>query len=67
MEPAEVIAVRRIEAFQDEIANLKRTVAAYEERFVRYLYNAHARGITPGQLAAELPSIDRGQTDARKR
>ena len=54
---------RRAEALQQEVERLKRELTAYEERFIRYEYNAHAHGISPAELGKPLPPIDRGRTD----
>ena len=62
-DPAEVVWQRRAEALQQEVERLKRELTAYEERFIRYEYNAHAHGISPAELGKPLPPIDRGRTD----
>lgn len=62
-DPAEVVWQRRAEVLQQEVERLKQQLATYEERFVRYEYNAHARGIDPAELGRPLPGIDRGRTD----
>lgn len=63
VDPAEIVMGRRVEALQQEVERLRRQLAAYEERFVRYEYHAAKNGLTPGQLGAPLPPIDRGRTD----
>ena len=63
VDPAEVVALKRSEAVAAEIAELKRKLAAYEESFVRHIYNAQRVGISAGQLAAPMPAVDRRQTD----
>ena len=63
VDPAEVVAQKKSEATAAEIAELKRKLAAYEELFVRHLYNAQRLGISAGQLAAPMLAVDRRQTD----
>ena len=63
VDPAEVVAARRLEALAAEVGELKRKLAAYEERFVRHIYNAQNQGISAGQLAAPMLAVDRRQTD----
>lgn len=65
-DPAEVILTRRAEALFKEVEQLRRQLTAYEERFVRYEYNAAMRGLTPQELAASLPAIDRGRSESQK-
>jgi len=59
----EEVLLRRVESLQGEIDRLKQQIATYQERFVRYEYNAHSRGISPAELGMPLSSIDRGRTD----
>jgi hypothetical protein len=65
VDPADILLRRRVEELQAEIGQLKAQIATYEDLFIRHHYNAHARGISEGELAAPLPPIDRGQTDGR--
>ena len=62
-DPTDVILMRRVEHLTEEVEKLRNQLSAYEERFVRYEYNAAARGLTPQQLGAPLPAIDRGRSD----
>lgn len=62
-DPAEVVRQRRTETLQRKVEQLKQQLATYEERFVRYEYNAHVRGVSPAELDRPLPEIDRGRTD----
>jgi hypothetical protein len=64
-DPVEVVQKRQVDALNAEIASLKRTLAGYEERFVRYEYNAYRAGITSEQLGKEIDKPDRGRTDDR--
>jgi len=66
VDPAEAILRRRVQEQQVEITQLKQTITAYEDLFIRHHYNAHARGISEAELAAELPPIDRGRTDVER-
>jgi hypothetical protein len=65
VDPADILLRRRVEELQAEIGRLRAQIATYEDLFIRHHYNAHARGVSEGELAAPLPPIDRGQTDAR--
>lgn len=66
VDPADVVMARRSEALAAEIGELKRKLAAYEERFVRHIHNAQNQGISAGQLAAPMPAVDRRQTDVER-
>ncbi len=53
----EELLLQRIKRQEDEIAKLKAVVSGYEERFVRYLYNARMKkGMTAEELDMPLPS-----------
>ena len=62
-DPAEVLLTRRVEGLKQEVEQLRRQVAGYEERFIRYQYNAYAQGMTPQELERPLPPIDRRRSD----
>ncbi|MDT7953870.1 MAG: hypothetical protein RQ966_20415 [Acetobacteraceae bacterium] len=62
-DPIEVVHKRQVDALNAEIAALKRTLAAYEERFVRYEYNAYRAGLSSEALGMEITKPDRGRTD----
>jgi len=63
VDPAETVWKRRAEALHAEVEELKRRLERYEERFVRYEYNASKHGLKSGVLGQPLPPIDRGRTD----
>ena len=50
----------RLEA---ELEQLRKTLRAYDDRFVRYVGNALRLGIRQEELERELLPIDRGTTD----
>ncbi len=62
-DPVEVIHRRQVDALKAELAQVKHTLAAYEERFILHHYNAHKRGISVPELEAPLAAIDRRRTD----
>lgn len=67
-DPALAIYARQVEALQDENRALKAKLAAYEQRFARWLANALTeKGMTEARLDAALPPNDRGQTDPKLR
>jgi hypothetical protein len=49
----------RIQSKDAEIAELKRVVSRFEERFERWQYNARLFGMTLAELDEPLPSLDR--------
>lgn len=52
-------AARQLAAKDAEIAELRRTIIKFEERFERWQYNARLRRVTLEQLDEPLPHIDR--------
>lgn len=64
-DPVLVLERRRIEALEEEVKNLKAKLAAYEERFARYVVNAMMRNVTEAELDERLQPNDRGQTDPK--
>lgn len=50
------LAAQRILSREAEIDRLKRVVEGYEERFVRYVYNAKMKGMTVEELERPLPA-----------
>jgi hypothetical protein len=53
----EELLLQRIKRLEDENARLKAIKSGYEERFVRYLYNAKMKkGMTVEELDTPLPS-----------
>lgn len=54
-----VARIRRLEAEADQLRGVNRILL---ERFVKWQYNAYARGLVERDLDRELPSIDRGST-----
>lgn len=52
----EELAEQRIKARDAEITRLKQLVERYEERFVRYVYNAKMKGMTVEDLERPLPA-----------
>ena len=52
-------AARQLAAKDAEIAELRRTITKFEEKFERWQYNARLRRVTLEQLDEPLPHIDR--------
>lgn len=50
------LAAQRINARDSEIDRMKKTIDGYEERFVRYVYNAKMKGMTVDDLERPLPA-----------
>jgi hypothetical protein len=50
------LAAKRLKAREAEILRLSRIVDGYEERFVRYVYNAKMKGVTVEDLERPLPA-----------
>jgi hypothetical protein len=63
IDPAVAFLMEKVERQAWEIARLDKLVESYKDLFVRYQYNAHARGITPAELEMPLPPIDRRRSD----
>jgi len=57
---AEELAEQRIKARDAEIERLTQVVEGYEERFVRYVYNAKMKGMTVEDLERPLPARENG-------
>ena len=53
-EPLEEMYQRRLKAKDEELAQAKKKIAAFEELFVRYRYNAIQMGIDPARLEAPV-------------
>lgn len=53
-EPLEDMYQRRLKAKDEELAQAKKKIAAFEELFVRYRYNAIQIGIDPARLEASV-------------
>ena len=53
-EPLEEIYQRRLKAKDEELEKAKKKIAAFEELFVRYRYNAIQIGIDPARLEAPV-------------
>lgn len=58
---------KQAEALREENRLLKEKLAAYEQRFARWVVNAFLKGVTEGELDAKLLPTDRGQTDPKLR
>jgi hypothetical protein len=56
----EGLAEQRIKARDAEITRLKKVVEGFEERFVRYVYNAKMKGMTIDDLELPLPARESG-------
>ncbi|MCR9175290.1 MAG: hypothetical protein NXI19_04735 [Alphaproteobacteria bacterium] len=53
---------QHIQKLELELRDKEKVIAAYDERFARYVYNAgHLKGLTPDNLNAPIPKIYRGQ------
>jgi hypothetical protein len=57
--PAVALLTEKVERQAREIGRLEKLIESYKNLFIRYQYNAHARGITPAELEMPLPPIDR--------
>lgn len=64
IDPAVALLTERVERQAQEIGRLEKLVESYKDLFIRYQYNAHARGITPAELEMPLPPIDRRRSDS---
>lgn len=58
------IAADRISRLESEIAALKYENSKLIEKFLRWQYNAHIKGLTEAHLNRPLPVIDRERSDA---
>ena len=56
---------RRRLALEERVARLERTISAYDERFVLWLYNARLKGLTQDRLNAQLPPSMRQRSDGQ--
>jgi hypothetical protein len=56
------VALERIARLESENARLRANNALLVEQFVRWAYNAHARGLSKEFLDRPLPAINRGQS-----
>ncbi|MFD2262591.1 hypothetical protein ACFSM5_06805 [Lacibacterium aquatile] len=63
IDPAIRILKERIKSLEDDKRRLEAEIELYKGTFVRYQYNAHARGISPEELDRPLPPIDRNRSD----
>lgn len=57
-------AADRISRLESEIAALKSENSKLIEKFLRWQYNAHIKGLTEAHLDKPLPIIDRERSDA---
>lgn len=55
-------ALQQIEQLKAETTRIKDENERLKEKFVRWAYNAHSRGLTPEMLESPLPSVDRDRT-----
>ena len=56
------MAGARIRRLESEVSQLREANRILMERFVKWQYNAYARGLLERDLDRALPSIDRGRT-----
>lgn len=56
------MASARIRKLESEVSQLREANRTLMERFVKWQYNAYARGLLERDLDCALPSIDRGRT-----
>lgn len=61
--PSLAIAEQRIRRLESENERLKRENEQMLQRFVTWQYNAYKHGMTPANLDAALPVIDRGSSE----
>ncbi|GAA4258519.1 hypothetical protein GBZ26_11360 [Azospirillum formosense] len=64
IDPAVALLTQKVERQVQEIGRLERLVESYKDLFIRYQYNAHARGIAPAELEMPLPPIDRRRSES---
>ncbi|NUB24268.1 hypothetical protein [Azospirillum brasilense] len=64
IDPAVALLTQQVERQVQEIGRLERLVESYKDLFIRYQYNAYARGITPAELEMPLPPIDRRRSES---
>lgn len=57
IDPAVALLADKVERQSQEIERLKQLIGSYKDLFIRYQANAHARGISPAELEAALPTI----------
>lgn len=62
-DPAIDLLEQRIASQSAELTRLRTTISELNDLFVRYQYNAHARGISPAELEAPLPTIPKRRSD----
>jgi hypothetical protein len=60
--PEVKVALERIARLESENSRLRAENALLVEQFVRWAYNAHARGLSKEFLDRPLPAINRGQS-----
>lgn len=58
------VAADRVSRLESEIAALKLENSKLIEKFLRWQYNAHIKGLTEAHLDKPLPIIDRERSDA---
>ena len=63
-EPLEEMYQRRLKAKDEELAQAKKKIAAFEELFVRYRYNAIQMGVDPTRL--EAPVVPRNADEGSR-
>lgn len=62
-DPAVDLLEQRIASQAAELKRLRATINELNDLFVRYQYNAHARGISPAELEAPLPTVEKRRSD----
>ena len=62
-DPAIILLTQKVAGLKAEIESLVKRLALYDAKFVRYQYNAHARGVSPAELDQQLPPIKRRRSD----
>ena len=65
IDPAVALLTEKVERQTREIERLEKLIESYKDLFIRYQYNAHARGIIPAELEMSLPAVDRRRSNGQ--